>query len=82
MSTTSYFSGTFAQTTPSASPVNPAKAGGGGLFARIMASIVNARVAQAQREANRYLARQPDRLLRDIGLNETEIADLKRQYEL
>ena len=51
---------------------------GRGVGARILAAIANARVVQAQREVNRYLARQPDRLLHDIGLDESAIAELRR----
>ena len=51
---------------------------GRGFGARIMAAIVTAREVQAQREINRYLARQPDRLLVDIGLDEAAIAELRR----
>ena len=52
-----------------------------GFFARMFASIVRAREVQARHEANRYLARQPDRLLYDIGFDATEIADLRRRYD-
>ena len=51
-----------------------------GLFARFMASVVKAREAQAEREVNRYLARQPDRLLLDIGLDHRAIAELRYQH--
>lgn len=52
--------------------------GSRGFGARILAAIVKAREIQAQREVNRYLARQPDRLLHDIGLDEAAIAELRR----
>ena len=48
-----------------------------GIWGRVMSAIVKARELQAQREINRYLARQPDRLLADIGLDATAIAELR-----
>lgn len=81
MSVSSYFAGGFAVTSEKTAS-GGAKNGGAGFLARVLAAIATAREAQANREANRYLARQPDRLLRDIGLDEREIADLRRQYDL
>ncbi len=82
MSNSSYFANDIDDL---ALPTAPAKAGnpqvGRGVLARIFNRVVQAREAHARREANRYLARQPDRLLRDIGLDETEIAKLRRRYE-
>ena len=83
MSNTSYFHGNEvigSDFKTSATAKRPTAAGQG-LFARLLAGIVRAREAQARNEANRYLARQPDRLLLDIGLDATEIADLRRRYE-
>lgn len=60
---------------PDAVPARTAR--GNGIFARILSAIVKAREVQAQRQVNRYLARQPDRLLRDIGFDETTIAELR-----
>ena len=74
MSTTSVFADTVART---GSGAVPTPAVGHGIVARILGTIVKAREAQAQREVNRYLARQPDRLLRDMGLDDTEIAILR-----
>ena len=53
---------------------------GAGMVGRILGAIRKAREAQAQREVNRYLARQPDRLLRDIGLDSGDIAELRARY--
>ena len=78
MSTTSYFAGEITDSTRTGSKATKA---GGGVFTRVMAAIVAAREMQAKREAYRYLARQPDRLLRDIGLDQTEIASLRRQFD-
>ncbi len=50
---------------------------GGGFWARAMAAIAAAREVQAKREANRFLARQSDRFLRDIGMSEGEIFKLR-----
>ena len=65
---------------PDASPARskPVKAGSG-FWARMMGAIMLAREAQAKREINRYLARQPDRMLYDIGLTDSEIAELRDQ---
>ena len=62
---------------PLAVPARVARDIGNGPFARVFAALIKAREIQAQREVNRYLARQPDRLLRDIGLDETAIAELR-----
>ena len=62
---------------PLAVPARTARDTGNGIVARVFAAITKAREVQAQREVNRYLARQPDRLLRDIGLDEAAIADLR-----
>lgn len=79
MRTSSYFEGGIADTSETSSAaVKSSK----GVVARVFAAILTAREAQAKREANRYLARQPDRLLRDIGLDDCEIANLRRQYDL
>ena len=51
-----------------------------GFWARLVAGIVLAREAQARREVARYLSQRPDRYLRDIGLSDTEIADLRCQH--
>ena len=76
MSTSSLFAGVLAgRVDVSKRDAAPA---GRGLVGRIMAAIVKAREIQAQREVNRYLARQPDRLLYDIGLDDATIAELRR----
>lgn len=48
-----------------------------GLIGRLFDAIAKARAAQARREVNRYLARQPDRLLHDMGLDDQAIAELR-----
>ena len=58
-------------------PALAPRATGNGLLSRLFNAIAKAREIQAQREVNRYLARQPDRLLRDIGLDETAISELR-----
>ena len=62
---------------PLAVPARATRDRSNGLLARVFGAIAQAREIQAQREVNRYLARQPDRLLRDIGLDETAIAELR-----
>lgn len=75
MSTMSDFFGFTADTTLTDSRERPA---GGAFWARAFSSIIAAREAQAKREANRFLARQSDRFLQDIGMSESEILDLRR----
>lgn len=75
MSTMSEILGFTADTTDAVSHAKPA---GPGFWSRALAAIVTAREAQAKREANRFLARQSDRFLRDIGLSESEIQELRR----
>ena len=60
----------------------PAVQSGSGFWARVIIGITTAREMQAKRETNRFLARQTDRFLRDIGLDEVEIAELRRQDTL
>ena len=50
-----------------------------GVWTRLFRAIAHARELQAKREVARYLAARPDRYLRDIGMSEVEIADLRRQ---
>ena len=76
MSPTSLFAGDLAGSVDvSERDTVPAGRGFGGRF---LAAVARARAVQAQREVNRYLARQPDRLLYDIGLDEAAIAELRR----
>ena len=75
MSITTMFSGAL----PHKTAVTKPRTTGAGVWARAIAGITKAREVQAKRETNRFLARQPDRFLRDIGLNETEILDLRRR---
>ena len=58
----------------------PAAAAKSGLWARILSSLAAAREAQAEREVSRYLSMRPDHVLRDIGMTEEEIADLRRRH--
>ena len=75
MSITTMFSGALPHKTVDTKPTSV----GAGIWARAIAGITKAREIQAKRETNRFLARQPDRFLRDIGLDETEILDLRRR---
>jgi hypothetical protein len=50
---------------------------GNGIFARFLAVLAKGRERQAEREVARYLARQPDRLLKDIGFDAAAIAELR-----
>ena len=74
MSTTSMFAGHAPQPIFSKAPSH------GGFFGRVFNAIVHAREMQAQREVDRYLARQPDRMLKDIGLADGDIAELRTKY--
>ena len=65
---------------PAARGVAPAKPAG--VWSRIISCIMAAREAQAKREVARYLSQRPDRYLRDIGLTETEITELRHQQRL
>ena len=76
MSTSSIFTGNMPEVV--STQAKPAKTGPG-FWARALLAITKARELQAKRETNRFLARQPDRFLRDIGLDDTEIAELRRQ---
>lgn len=51
-------------------------------WGRILGAFKIAREIQATREVNRYLARQPDRLLRDIGLNDHDISELRHRHSM
>lgn len=75
MSTMSDFFGVTADTTLAGGHAKPV---GGGFWAKAFKAIVAAREAQARREANRFLARQSDRFLHDIGLTESDILELRR----
>jgi uncharacterized protein YjiS (DUF1127 family) len=52
-----------------------------GIFARMFAALSKARQMQADREVEIYLARQPDRMLSDIGMSESEIQDLRKKFD-
>jgi len=54
----------------------------GGLLARALHAIAQAREIQAQREVNRYLARQSDRMLKDIGFDDAGIAELRTKHSI
>jgi uncharacterized protein YjiS (DUF1127 family) len=74
MSKLSFFAAReIAQTESTASP----KAG---VFGRFFAAMTKAREVQAEREVARYLARQTDRMLLDIGMTPTEIEDLRAKF--
>jgi uncharacterized protein YjiS (DUF1127 family) len=51
-----------------------------GIFGRFFAALSKARQLQADREVEVYLARQPDRMLRDIGMSEAEIQDMRQRH--
>jgi len=53
---------------------------GGNFFTRVLNAIMSARELQAQREVDRYLARQPDRMLKDIGFDDAGIAELRMKH--
>lgn len=76
MRSVSYFNGSLPSITSTKPMTRPA---GPGFWARVTAGIVKSREIQAKRETNRYLARQSDRFLLDIGLDQAEIANLRRQ---
>ena len=80
MGMASIFSGVLPDTRSRRETARPAA--NGGFWARVAASIMKAREAQALRETNRYLARQSDRFLADIGYNETDIATLRRNHSM
>jgi uncharacterized protein YjiS (DUF1127 family) len=67
-------------TIPSAAAAGTRKKSG--FFGRLVAALADARQRQADREVENYLSRQPDRMLRDIGLSEIEIEDLRRKHQL
>ena len=69
----------FKSTVTSRAAAAPAKTGG--FWARFIAAFAKAREAQAKREVARYLAQRPDHYLRDIGMTEVEIAELRRQQQ-
>ena len=75
MSTSSIFAGNVPQPIFSKAPSR-----GSGFMGRVLNAIVHAREVQAQREVDRYLSRQPDRMLKDIGLGDGEIAELRARH--
>jgi uncharacterized protein YjiS (DUF1127 family) len=51
-----------------------------GVFGRFFAALTKARHVQAEREVSRYLSRQSDRMLADIGMTPAEIDDLRAKF--
>ncbi len=51
-----------------------------GFFGRALSAIVKARQLQADREVENYLARQSDRMLRDIGMTDLDIEALRQKH--
>ncbi len=51
-----------------------------GFFGRLIRAMGEARQRQADREVEMYLARQPSRMLEDIGLSQTEIDALRSKH--
>jgi uncharacterized protein YjiS (DUF1127 family) len=74
MSKTSFFAARETAVTDSA------RAPQAGVFARLFAALTKARQIQAEREVAQYLARQPDRMLVDIGMTTAEIEDLRAKF--
>jgi hypothetical protein len=52
-----------------------------GVFGRFFTALSKARQLQADREVEIYLVRQPDRMLRDIGMSDAEIQDLRERQD-
>lgn len=75
MSTISNSFGLTGDTTLAEARVTPA---GGGFWVKLYKAFIAAREEQGMREANRFLARQSDRFLQDIGMSEKEIVKLRR----
>ncbi len=51
-----------------------------GILSRFAAALSRSRQMQAEREVQRYLARQSDPVLHDIGLTDAEIAELRAKH--
>jgi hypothetical protein len=51
-----------------------------GIFSRMFAALIKARQLQADREVEIYMSRQSDRTLRDIGMTDGDIHDLRQKY--
>jgi uncharacterized protein YjiS (DUF1127 family) len=52
-----------------------------GIFGRFFAALSKARQLQADREVEIYLARQPDRVLHDIGMSDADIQELRQRHD-